>query len=131
LPLCYPGVLYALIHNATGSTRLSRCAGTKAPGAPRGPSEALLRSGQATRITRITVRRFTWLTNAFSKKIENHCAAVALGYFAYNFIKVHRTLRMTPAMAAGVASRLWDAMDLAAAFGESRRSGKGERPENL
>ena len=51
---------------------------------------------------RMTVRRFTRLTNAFSKKIENHCAAVALGYFAYNFIKIHRTLRMTPAMAAGV-----------------------------
>ena len=43
---------------------------------------------------RMTVRRFTRLTNAFSKKIENHAAAVALGYFAYNFIKIHRTLRM-------------------------------------
>jgi len=51
---------------------------------------------------RMTVRRYTRLTNAFSKKIENHTAAVALGYFAYNFIKIHRTLRVTPAMAAGV-----------------------------
>ena len=51
---------------------------------------------------RMTVRRFTRLTNAFSKKIENHCAAIALGYFAYNFIKIHRTLRVTPAMAACV-----------------------------
>jgi 3-methyladenine DNA glycosylase/8-oxoguanine DNA glycosylase len=50
---------------------------------------------------RMTNRRFTRLTNAFSKKIENHMAAVALGYFAYNFIKIHRTLRVTPAMAAG------------------------------
>jgi hypothetical protein len=50
---------------------------------------------------RMTNRRFTPLTNAFSKKIENHAAAVALGYFAYDFIKIHRTLRMTPAMAAG------------------------------
>jgi hypothetical protein len=47
----------------------------------------------------MTVQRFTRLTNAFSKKIENHGAAVALGYFAYNFIKIHRTLRVTPAMA--------------------------------
>ena len=42
---------------------------------------------------RMTNRRFTRLTNAFSKKIENHIAAIALGYFAYNFIKIHRTLR--------------------------------------
>src|SRR5450631_4031302 len=65
---------------------------------------------------RMTVRRFTRLTNAFSKKIENHFAAVALGYFAYNYIKIHRTLRMTPAMAAGVADRLWDVADLVAAW---------------
>jgi IS1 family transposase len=65
---------------------------------------------------RMTVRRFTRLTNAFSKKIENHCAAVALGYFAYNFIKIHRTLRMTPAMAAGITSMLWGVSDLVAAW---------------
>jgi IS1 family transposase len=65
---------------------------------------------------RMTVRRFTRLTNAFSKKIQNHVAAVALGYFAYNFIKIHRTLRMTPAMAAGVTNRLWDVHDLVAAW---------------
>jgi hypothetical protein len=63
---------------------------------------------------RMTNRRFTRLTNAFSKKIENHCAAVALGYFAYNFIKIHRTLRTTPAMAAGVTARLWSVEDLVA-----------------
>lgn len=49
----------------------------------------------------MTNRRYTRLTNAFSKKIENHSAAVALGYFAY-FIKIHRTLRVTPAMAAAL-----------------------------
>lgn len=65
---------------------------------------------------RMTVRRFTRLTNAFSKKIGNHIAAVALGYFAYNFIKIHRTLRMTPAMAAGVTGRLWNVEDLVAAW---------------
>lgn len=63
---------------------------------------------------RMTNRRFTRLTNAFSKKMENHAAAVALGYFAYNFIKIHRTLRMTPAMAAGVTDRLWEVSDLVA-----------------
>ena len=71
---------------------------------------------------RMTVRRFTRLTNAFSKKIENHAAAVALGYFAYNFIKINRTLRTTPAMAAGVTNRLWDVADLVAAWeAEERR----------
>jgi hypothetical protein len=55
---------------------------------------------------RMSIRRFNRLTNAFSKKIENHAAATALNYFAYNFIKIHRTLRMTPAMATGVTDRL-------------------------
>jgi hypothetical protein len=63
---------------------------------------------------RMTNRRYTRLTNAFSKKIENHSAAVALGYFAYNFIKIHRTLRVTPAMATGVTDRLWEVSDLVA-----------------
>ena len=59
-------------------------------------------------------RRYTRLTNAFSRKIENHSAAVALSYFAYNFIKIHGTLRCTPAMAAGVTDRLWEVSDLVA-----------------
>jgi hypothetical protein len=63
---------------------------------------------------RMTNRRFTRLTNGFSKKIENHAASVALGYFAYNFIKIHSTLRTTPAMAAGVTNRLWEVADLVA-----------------
>jgi hypothetical protein len=54
---------------------------------------------------RMTNRRFTKLTNEFSKKIESHMDAVALDYFAYNFIKIHRTLRETPAMAAGLLYR--------------------------
>ena len=58
---------------------------------------------------RMMMRRYTRLTNAFSKKIENHSAAVALNYFAYNFIRIHRTLRTSPAMAAGVTNRLWEA----------------------
>jgi len=71
---------------------------------------------------RMTARRFTRLTNAFSKKIENHIASVALTYFAYNFIKIHRTLRTTPAMAAGVTDRLWEVSDLVAAWeAEERR----------
>ncbi len=57
---------------------------------------------------RTAMRRYTRLSNGFSRKIENHAAAVALTYFAYNFIKIHRTLRVSPAMAAGATDRLWD-----------------------
>jgi IS1 family transposase len=57
-------------------------------------------------------RRFTRLTNAFSKKIENHVASIALHYMHYNFVRIHQTLRVTPAMAAGVSDRLWDVSDL-------------------
>ncbi len=58
------------------------------------------------------MRRFTRLTNAFSKKLENHIAAVSLHFMYYNFCRVHRTLRITPAMAAGVTDRVWDITDL-------------------
>jgi hypothetical protein len=58
------------------------------------------------------MRRYTRLSNGFSRKIENHAAAVALNYFAYNLIRIHRTLRVSPAMAAGVTDRLWDVADL-------------------
>lgn len=53
---------------------------------------------------RMHMRRFTRKTNAFSKKIENHCYAIALHFFFYNFIKVHQTLKVTPAMKAGLAA---------------------------
>jgi hypothetical protein len=56
---------------------------------------------------RMHMRRFTRLTNAFSKKVENHMAAVALHYVWYNFARIHRTLRVTPAMQAGIANHVW------------------------
>jgi len=54
------------------------------------------------------MRRFTRLTNAFSKKIENHACAIALHFMYYNFARVHQTLRVTPAMAAGVSDHVWE-----------------------
>ena len=53
------------------------------------------------------MRRFTRLTNGFSKKIENHEAAIALHYMHYNFCRIHQTLRVTPAMEAGVSDHVW------------------------
>jgi IS1 family transposase len=57
-------------------------------------------------------RRFTRLTNAFSKKVENHEAMLALFFFYYNFCRIHQSLRVTPAMAAGITSRVWELSDL-------------------
>src|SRR5207244_3891073 len=56
---------------------------------------------------RMSMRRFTRLTNAFSKKIENHKAMIALHYMHYNFARIHKTLRVTPAMEAGVSDHVW------------------------
>lgn len=61
---------------------------------------------------RMGVRRYTRLTNAFSKKLENHVAATALHFAHYNFVRRHQTLRVTPAMAAGVSATLWSVDDL-------------------
>jgi hypothetical protein len=60
----------------------------------------------------MSMRRFTRLTNAFSKKVENLQAAVSLHFAHYNFVRVHRTLRVTPAMEAGVSNRLWSLDEL-------------------
>ena len=54
---------------------------------------------------RMSIRRFTSSTNAFSKKLENHALSVSLHYMHYNFARIHKTLRVTPAMAAGVTDR--------------------------
>jgi IS1 family transposase len=61
---------------------------------------------------RMNMRRFTRLTNGFSKKIENHMHAVAIHYMHYNFVRIHKSLRCTPAMAAGVTEHLWSVEDM-------------------
>jgi hypothetical protein len=61
---------------------------------------------------RMHTRRFTRLTNGFSKKVENHAHSVALFAMYYNFVRVHKTLRVTPAMAANVTKRLWEMCDI-------------------
>ena len=63
---------------------------------------------------RMCMRRFTRLTNGFSKKIENHGYSLALHYMHYNFCRIHKSLRVTPAMEAGVSSKLWSVEDIAA-----------------
>src|SRR5438874_9644222 len=62
---------------------------------------------RANLMMRMSMRRFTRLTNAFSKKLTNHAHMVALDALWYNFVRIHKTLRVTPAMAAGIADNLW------------------------
>ena len=76
---------------------------------------------------RMQMRRFTRLTNAFSKKLENHMHMVALYTVWYNFIRIHKTLRVTPAMAAGLSDTLWDMEDLVRIMDE--RAPKLGRPK--
>ncbi len=66
---------------------------------------------------RMGMRRFTRLTNGFSKKVENLEAAVALHFMHYNFCRIHQTLRVTPAMAAGVADHVWELSEIIGLLG--------------
>jgi hypothetical protein len=63
---------------------------------------------------RMSMRRFTRLTNAFSKKLDNHIHALALYFAFYNFTRIHKSLKITPAMAAGLTDRLWSMEDIVA-----------------
>ena len=108
---------------------------TKPPGAPLQPRRCVgasknVVSGQpdqkhvstsyaerANLTLRMGCRRFTRLTNAFSKKIENHSHAVALHMMFYNFGRIHKTLRVTPAMQAGVTGHVWSLEEIAALAG--------------
>jgi hypothetical protein len=63
---------------------------------------------------RMSMRRFTRLTNAFSKKVDNHCAALALYFVWYNWVRIHKTLRVSPAMAAGLTDHLMSMEEVAA-----------------
>jgi hypothetical protein len=67
---------------------------------------------------RMSMRRFTRLTNAFSKKLDNHIHAIALYFVFYNFCRIHKTLRTSPAMAAGISDHLWSLEDVVAKMDE-------------
>jgi IS1 family transposase len=63
---------------------------------------------------RMSMRRFARLTNAFSKKVENHIGALSIYFMYYNFCRVHQTLRVTPAMEAGIADHVWEIEEIIA-----------------
>lgn len=93
----------------------AECTGIRKRAVEGRPDESLVSTSYVERnnlTMRMHMRRFTRLTNAFSKKVENHAHAVALHMMYYNFVRIHKTLRMSPAMAAGVTDRLWDIADI-------------------
>jgi IS1 family transposase len=75
---------------------------------------------------RMHMRRFTRLTNAFSKKMENHAATIALHSMFYNFVRIHQTLKVTPAMAAGVTDKLWEISDIVQVLEDYENQRKAE-----
>jgi IS1 family transposase len=115
---------YAILHKVYGAERPDAaryspaiCTGTKRVDMIGEPDREHISTSYVERANltmRMSMRRFTRLTNAFSKKIENHAAAVALYFMWYNFGRVHQTLKMTPAMKAGIAAKPWTVEEILA-----------------
>src|SRR5438067_1224780 len=78
---------------------------------------------------RMSMRRFTRLTNGFSKKAINHSYSVAIHFMHYNFVRIHQSLRITPAMAAGVTTKLWSLIDMARII-EDWETARAAKPED-
>ena len=108
--------MYGPTITAPGRYSPAECTGAKKVRVASSPNPADVSTSYVERqnlTMRMHMRRFTRLTNAFSKKVENHIHAVALHMMYYNFVRIHKTLRVTPAMAAGVTDRLWEIADIA------------------
>ncbi len=91
------------------------CIGARKVAMQGNPDPALICTSHSERNNlnvRMHNRRMTRLTNAFSKKVENHAHAMALHFLYYNFVRIHQTLKVSPAMAAGVTDRLWEMKDV-------------------
>ena len=92
------------------------CTGTQTQRITGNPDAAYISTSYIERqnlTMRMSIRRFTRLTNAFSKKVDNHKAAQALYFMHYNFGRIHKTLRVTPAMEAGVSNHVWELEEIA------------------
>jgi len=129
--------LIKMYGNATGQKGHEKkyspaeCTGIKKRRVEGNPNKALVSTSHVERqnlTMRMHMRRFTRLTNAFSKKVENHAYAVALHFMYYNFVKVHQTLKVTPAMEAGLTDRLWDIADLVALVDANEEAPKKRGP---
>ena len=108
----------------------AECTGIKKKRIQGDPDEASVSTSHVERMNlsiRMQNRRFTRLTNAFSKKLDNHIHALALYFFFYNFCRIHKTLKVTPAMAAGITDSLWSLEDIVAEI--DKRAPKPGRPK--
>src|SRR5206468_2807916 len=97
----------------------SECVGTRKNNVTGSPDPEHISTSYVERANltmRMAMRRFTRLTYAFSKNLENHARMVALYALWYNFVRIHKTLRMSPAMAAGIEMRLWSVEDVVRLF---------------
>lgn len=125
---------YAMLHKMYESTQEetryspARCVGCELKAVQGNPDPNHVSTSHVERQNlsmRMGIRRFTRLTNGFSKKIENHTYMLALYYMHYNFVRIHKTLRVTPAMEAGVTNRLWTVDDIVALLPESKFGPRG------
>lgn len=80
---------------------------------------------------RMGMRRFTRLTNAFSKKVENHAYAIAIYFMHYNFVHIHRTLKISPAMTTSVTDKLWEMSDMMKVLEDWERASCFFSPPNV
>jgi len=109
--------LYGPTITAPGRYSPAECIGAKKVRREGNPDIAHVSTSHVERMNlsiRMQNRRFTRLTNGFSKKLDNHIHALALYFAFYNFCRIHKTLRVTPAMAAGITDRLWSLDDIVA-----------------
>ena len=123
--------LYGPTITAPGRYSPAECIGAKKLAVEGKPDEAHVSTSYVERqnlTMRMSMRRFTRLTNAFSKKLDNHIHALALYFVFYNFTRIHKTLRMSPAMAAGVTDRLWSLDDVIAKIDELAPAPKARGP---
>ena len=103
--------------SGTGKYSPPECIGTRRRTVEGRPDQSKVSTSYVERqnlTMRMSMRRFTRLTNAFSKKLDNHIHALALYFAFYNFCRIHKTLRVSPAMAAGITDRLWSMEDIVA-----------------
>ncbi len=107
--------VYAIPDDAEKRYSPPVCVGAKHQAVTGRPNKKHISTSYAERhnlTMRMSMRRFTRLTNAFSKKVEHHVYALALYFMHYNFVRIHQTLRVTPAMAAGITNTLWEIKDI-------------------
>lgn len=125
--------LYGSVGGNSPEKRYSpaECAGIRKNRVTGSPDKAHVSTSHVERMNlsiRMQNRRFTRLTNAFSKKLDNHIHALALYFAFYNFCRIHKSLKVTPAMAAGITDRLWSLEDIVAKMDEGAPAPKARGP---